>query len=125
MKYIHMLPFLDEEDLDELVEKILNGEVKGIKLVMLYPFLSKEALEKLVDYLIKENKAKDLQHSFPFISKGKINEIYDGIAAGTITGIKEQTLMPFLGKDKIKEMFEKLVKEAKDFDDNDEVEDDE
>ena len=35
MKYIHMLPFLDTEDLDELVEKILNGEVKGIKLVML------------------------------------------------------------------------------------------
>jgi len=126
MNYIHMLPFLDKEDLDELVDKILSGEVKGIKLVVLYPFLSKESLEKLVDHLIKENKAKEIQHSLPFISKEKINEIYEAIVDGKITGIKENTLMPFLGKDKIKEMFNKLVKEAKDFDEDDlEDEDDE
>ena len=42
MNYIHMLPFLEDEDLDELVDKIISGEVKGIKLMMLYPFLNRE-----------------------------------------------------------------------------------
>ena len=32
--------------------------------------------------------------------------------------------MPFLGKSKIKEMFNKLVKEAKDFDEDDDKEED-
>jgi radical SAM superfamily enzyme len=114
-----MLPFLEEEDMDELVEKILSGEVKGVKLMMLYPFLSRESLNKVVDHLIKENKGKDLNAALPFISKAKVNEIYEAVQAGTITGIKDHSLMPFLGKSKIKEMFNKLVKEAKDFDDND------
>ena len=125
MKYIHMLPFLEDEDLDELVEKILSGEVKGIKLAMLYPFLSRESLEKLVDRFIKDNKVKELKHSLPFISKAKVNEIYEAMQAGTITGLNEHSLMPFLGKSKIKEMFNKLVKEAKDFDEDEDEDDDE
>jgi len=112
MKYIHMLPFLDNEDLDELIEKILSGEVKGIKMMMLYPFLDKETIEKLVDHLIKENKSKDLIHSLPFISKEKINEIYDKILDGTLSDISEMALMPFLGKSKIKEIFKTFVKDA-------------
>ena len=115
MKYIHMLPFLEDEELNELVEKILSGEVKGIKLMMLYPFLDKEAINKLVDHLIKENKSKELTRALPFISKSKINEIHDAVEAGTITGLNEHSLMPFLGKSKIKEMFNKFVEEAKDF----------
>lgn len=124
MNYIHMLPFLDEEDLNELVEKILSGEVKGVKLMMLYPFLSREAIDKLVDHLIKENKGKELNRALPFISKEKVNEIHEAVQAGTITGLKEFSLMPFLGKGKIKEMFNQFVKEAKDFDDDVEDEED-
>ena len=125
MKYTHILPFLEDEDIDELVEKILSGEVKGIKLMMLYPFLSTESLNKLVDHLIKENDSKQVLHALPFISKEKVNEVYEAIQAGTITGLKEHSLIPFLGKSKIKEIFDKLVKEAKDVEDEDEDEDDE
>ena len=126
MKYIHMLPFLDQEDLDELVEKILSGEVKGVKMAMLYPFLNRESLEKLIDALIKENKVKELKHSLPFISKSKVNEIYEAIQAGTLTGFNEHSILPFLGKDKIKEMFNKFVKEAAENEDiDDEIDDDE
>ena len=112
MKYIHMLPFLDEEDLDELVEKIKSGEIKDIKMVVLYPFLSRKSLESLVDHLIKENKSKELTRVLPFISKEKVNEIYNGIENETITGIDEFSIMPFLGKSKIKEMFHKSIKES-------------
>lgn len=111
MKYIHMLPFLDEEDLDELVDKIKSGDVKDIKLVVLYPFLSKSSLEKLVDYFIKENMSKELKRALPFLSSKKVSEIYDGIENGTITEIDEFSIMPFLGKSKIKEMFHKSINE--------------
>lgn len=116
MKYIQMLPFLDKEDLDELVEKIISGEVTTIKTVMLYPFLDKESIDKLVDHDIKDNNASDLASALPFISKEKINEIYEKINDGTITGVKEEILMPFLGKNKIKEMFYKYMNESKDLD---------
>lgn len=112
MKYIHMLPFLDDEDLDELVEKIKNGEVKNIKMTVLYPFLSTKSLESLVDFYIKENNTKQLSRTLPFISTEKVNEIYDGIENGTITGMNEISIMPFLGRSKIKEMFHKSIKEA-------------
>ena len=126
MKYIYMLPFLDDEDLNELKDKILSGEVKGVKLMMLYPFLSRESLDELVDTLIKENKAKDLVRALPFISNSKVNEISDAVQAGTLTGLDEHSLMPFLGKTKIKEMFQDFVIKAKDFKDvDDEDEDDE
>ena len=125
MKYTHMLPFLEDEDIDELVEKILSGEVKGVNLMVLYPFLSRESLNKLVDRLIKDKKGKELRGAIPFISKEKVNAIYDAIVSGELTGIKESSLMPFLGKSKIKEMFNKLVEEAKDFDDEVEDEEDE
>lgn len=127
MKYIHMLPFLDDEDLDELIEKILSGEVKGIKMMMLYPFISEESLEKLVNHLIDENKSKDLVHALPFISKKKINDIYDKVQDGTLTGISEMSIMPFLGKSKIKEVFKSFVKNATEFgvDEEDDVEDEE
>ncbi|KFZ26612.1 MAG: hypothetical protein KQ78_01202 [Candidatus Izimaplasma bacterium HR2] len=124
MKYIHMLPFLDEEDLDELVENIKSGEVKDIKMVVLYPFLSRKSLESLVDYFIKENYSKELSRALPFISREKVNEIYDSIENGTVTGINELSILPFLGKKKIKEMFHKSIKEAaknkETFDDEDE-----
>ncbi len=124
MKYARMLPFLDEEDLDELVENIKSGKIKDIKIAVLYPFLSKETLETLVDYLIKEKRSKDLSRSLPFLSRKKVNEIYEGINNGSITGINEYAIMPFLGKEKIKEMFHKSIKESsenkEDLDEDDE-----
>ena len=48
-KIISMLPFMDKEDLHELVNDILNGseEYKDIPLQAIFPFLSKEDCDSL------------------------------------------------------------------------------
>lgn len=111
MKLLHLLPFMDDEDLKELVQKIKTQEVKGVKFVHLYPFLDREDIDELVDEAVKQGRPKDLYSALPFMSKNKLNEIYEKIQSGEITGFKEEALLPFLGKGKIKELVDRLIKE--------------
>lgn len=112
MKLAHILPFMESNELKELALKIVNNEVEGVKIAIIYPFLSNEDLDEVVEALIKDNKGKELTQALPFVSEESLNKIFEAIKAGTIEGLKEQALYPFLGKDKIKEMFDILVKEC-------------
>lgn len=111
MKLSHLIPFMDDEDLKELVEKIKNKEVKGVKLVQLYPFLHRNEVDELVDEVLKDGNPKDLYTALPFMSKAKLNEVYEKIQSGELEGFKEEALLPFLGKDKIKELVDRVIKE--------------
>jgi len=122
-KLMHILPFMHNEELKELAYKILNDEVKGVKLHMLYPFLSKSDLEEIVKIMIEKGDTANLKYVLPFVSREIVDLIYQGIQEGKITGIKEHYLYPFLSKDKIKEMFDILVRKAAE--DSDEEEDEE
>lgn len=121
MRYVTMLPFLDKEDLRELAFKVINTEVKGVKLVLLFPFLDRDTLEEIVDKLIEEKKGKDLRRALPFISKDAIGKIYNAIEKDEIKGLRREMLLPFLGQKQVKEMFEELLKQAADepFDEDD------
>jgi len=123
MKYTTLLPFMDSEDLKDLADKIISGEVKNVKIVTLYPFLNRETMNAIIDFLIKEKRYKDLYSALPFISKDKINELYEASKNGELEGFKSSALIPFLGKSKIKEIFNTLVSEAA-FDDDEDDEDD-
>ena len=75
MNVYKYLPFMDEEDLTELVEKIKQKEVTEIPLYKVFPFLKKETLDDLVDYMIEEQDTKNLTKSLPFVSKDTLNKI--------------------------------------------------
>ena len=119
-KLYRILPFMDREEIEELAFQIINGEVEGVKLVVLFPFLQSETLEKIVDTLIEKGDGKQLTRAIPFASRESINKIYAAIQAGTLKGVKEEYLFPFLGKSELKKMFKVLVKQAKDAPDTDE-----
>jgi len=125
MKYTHLLPFLDREEIKDLAMKIISGEVKNVKIVTLYPFLDRETMDEIVNKLIEAEDAKGLKYSLPFISKESISKIYDAVKKGELEGLKESYLMPFMGQSKIKEMFADLIKKASDGTEDleDEVED--
>jgi len=112
MKLISLLPFMDEEELKELAQKIINKEITGVRLAILFPFLSSHYLEELVDELIKTNSTKELYQALPFLSKESVQKIYDSVKKGELKGFKEHALIPFLGKSAIKDLFNTLVKEA-------------
>jgi hypothetical protein len=106
------LPFLDEEDISELVEKIKSGEVTQVPLYKVFPFLSKEALEDLLDYLIEENDASNLTKALPFISKAGIAKIKAAIEDGRLKDFDDARLLPFMDSASIKDLFyQKLNKE--------------
>lgn len=112
MKLVSLLPFMENEEIKDLAHKIINGEVKGVKLVVLFPFLEEKDLDEIVDILIEKGDIKSLKYTFPFVSQTTIEKIYNKVKDGTIKDMRTQSLLPFLGKQQIKDLFEALVKEA-------------
>lgn len=110
MKLLKILPFLDDDDLKGLVEKIKTNEIKGVKFTHLYPFLSDKDIDELVDLLVKDGKARDLYSALPFMSDERLERLHKEVKEGKIEGFKEEALLPFLGKDAIKAMVEDLIK---------------
>jgi len=132
MKYTSLLPFLDSEDIADVANKIIAGELKGIKLSALYPFLDDEALSTMLEFLIKEKRYKEIYSAVPFMTTEKINQLYETVENGGLEGFKTSYLIPFMSRKKIKEIFEDLVKKAEneaseddDDDDDDEIDLDE
>jgi len=112
MKYTTMLPFLSKEDLRELAFKVINKEVKTVKLILVFPFLDNETINEIVDLLIEKKQGKDLVYALPFLSKETIEKIYVSIKKGEMQGIREETLLPFLDKSQIKKMFDDFIQQA-------------
>ena len=109
MKLMTLLPFMDQEDIQELVQKIKNKEVKGVRYIHLFPFLDREEVDQLVDSLVEDNNAKELYGALPFMSQERLNRLYDEVKEGKVEGFKEHALLPFLGKAKIKDLVNDVV----------------
>ena len=112
MKYTQLLPFMGREELNKVAQEIMSGELKGVKLETLFPFLGRDNLNELVDQLIEKKETETLESVIPFISKDKVLTIYYAAEKGEIPGFDSETCIPFLGSDKIKEIFRELVKNA-------------
>lgn len=111
-KLVRLLPFMGKDELKDLAMKIINGEVQGVSLSMLFPFLHGEYLTEIADLLIEKKDVKNLRKVIPFARKETVQKIYDGVKDGTLEGFDETYLYPFLGRDMLKGLFDKLVKEA-------------
>ena len=122
MKYTQLLPFMGKEELNKIAQEIMSGELKGVRLETLFPFLGRDNLNELVDQLIEKKDTESLQGIIPFISKDKVLTIYYAAEKGEIHNFDSSTCIPFLGSDKIKEIFRELVKNAPNDSDEDDDE---
>ena len=114
LKEIEGIGDIVNDDLKGLVEKIKNNEVKGVRYTHLYPFLNDRDIDELVDLLVKDGNAKDLYSALPFMSDKRLEQLHKEVKAGKVEGFKESALLPFLGKDAIKAMVEDLIKNSVD-----------
>lgn len=114
-KLVMLLPFMEAEELKDLAMKIINKEVQGVKIMMLYPFLNSEDLNEVVNLCIEKGETKAINTAIPFLNKEMINKIYEGVKDGSIKGVKEHMLLPFLGKKMRKGLFDDLIKEATEY----------
>ena len=72
-----IIPFLDDDDLKELIEKILasdNQEYNGISIEELLPFLDEEDVDKML--LNYSDNEKNYRMILPFASEEKIGELF-------------------------------------------------
>lgn len=112
MKLMHVLPFMDSEEIKELADQILAGEVTNVSLTMVYPFLTSEYIEELIEKMTEERSYKQIYTALPFISKQAVNRLYERVQNGELKGFKEEALIPFLGKSNLKAIFKELIKKA-------------
>ena len=106
-----MLPFLDDEQLEELARKIQdnNGEYKGLRLEVLLPFLDDAYIDQL--FLSQLEKGEDACSFAPFVSDEVFNEMIKGCIDGRIS-VNLTKYLPFMDDDTIELLAEKVSDEG-------------
>lgn len=99
-----ILPFLGEEELKLLAEKIHSsedGRFNGITIEMLLPFLDENDIDDLFDQVREDGKTLTL--FLPFVSEKKLNESLDRFIE---TGRKKEILsmLPFLDEEGVRKI---------------------
>ena len=111
MKITAMFPFLDDESKEELVEKLISGEksTADFSLPSLYPFLRKEHLKKIVEAILEKKIKASLYPILPFLDQETLEKVMEEVQSGKHEHIRSEAILPFMGKDKIRELFKKMM----------------
>ncbi len=118
-RIVSSLPFLDKEDLHEIVGKILNGDedYKDISPTVLFPFLSKDDCDELFLNVINNGEYKkkfSISTLVPFVSKEALSKFVDKYIGGEYQNVKVDYLFPFMSKADVKRIFNYFIlKESK------------
>jgi len=124
MKYTQLLPFLDKDELKKVASEVISGEIKNVRLETLFPFLDHEALNDLVAELIQKKDSKTLQKTLPFISRSKVQEIYESAQRGELPDFDTTHCIPFLDPEQVKKIFRDLISQSVDTSSEDDEDDD-
>lgn len=102
-----ILPFLDEEDIHEIIDSIINnkGEYKNLKLENILPFLDKDDADKLFLNTFLNNKDIDITEVAPFVSQKCLDQFTDEYLKGNYKDVDIESLYPFLSSNSIKKIF--------------------
>jgi len=110
---MRILPFMDDEDVHEVVEKYLAGDpdFAKLKLPAIMPFLN----EKDCDAVFKKAlESKELGHYIgavaPFVSQKALSALVDQYLDGVYPDLDINRLYPFLDPKDIKRVFSYLLK---------------
>ena len=104
-KLMRMLPFLGEEDLHVMLDKILADDeaVKGLSLVHLMPFLGEEDCDRLFLKALEKGE-KISQAMVPFVSEKCLAALVDAYMEGKQKDLDVDMLYPFLDSATLKKL---------------------
>ena len=105
-----ILPFLDEEDLKEIVEAILAKDEKYefLPLDILFPYLNEEDCDRLFMMALDDEDMKnkiDIQKLVPFVSEECMDKFVDLYVQGKYKNVNIDELYPFMNNKSIKKIF--------------------
>ncbi len=112
-KLLRMLPFLGEEDIHALLEKILASDqaVQGLDLSAIMPFLEEEDCDRLFLRSL-ETGGEVTMDIVPFVSESCLGTVIDAYIGGKYPNLNVDSLYPFLDSDSLKKLLQhELAKE--------------
>lgn len=106
-KLMRMLPFLGEEDLHALMEKILADDktVQGLDLAAIMPFLEEEDCDRLFLRSL-ETGGEVTMNIVPFVSESCLGSVIDAYIGGKYPSLNVDSLYPFLDADSLKKLLQ-------------------
>lgn len=112
-KIVSLLPFMEEEDIHNLVNDILEDEesVKDIDLIPILPFLSSEDCDLIfLKALDNSNKKINVVKVAPYVSEECLDRAIDKYINGELEIANIDELYPFLSSKSIKKVFQHILK---------------
>lgn len=100
-----MLPFLEEEEVNELAKRIMeseNGKWKGVQMEAVLPFLDSGIVDELCRKCME--KGRDYTEFLPFLSEEGMHEIVTDVIEGKLA-IELDAMYPFMDEKEIKRVF--------------------
>lgn len=111
-KLVRALPYMEEEDIHEIVTKIIEGDesLKDVNISAILPFLADEDCDALFLKAIKDGNSKiDPAAVAPFVSKACMSQLVDKYVAGEMPDLDVDALYPFLSSKDIRRVFDYLL----------------
>ena len=130
-----MAPFLDEEDLDQLLEDADLSDLDGLEeiapflrqetmeklleratiddldvITEIAPFLSKAALDNIVRRCVESGNVDSIEELAPFLSKETLDAVVDAVIAGNVDLYLEE-LYPFMSKENLRKLAKHLMEQ--------------
>ncbi|MGI6782533.1 MAG: hypothetical protein ACOX56_06970 [Acholeplasmataceae bacterium] len=104
---VSLLPFLDDEELDEIADMIINDheDLRGLKLATIFPFLSEEKCDAIFLAKMTSLNQNEISSIVPFVSQKTLSSLVDQYIAGNLTKVNMNVIYPFLDKEDIKRIF--------------------
>ncbi len=105
-KLIKILPFMDEEDIHEIVDKILNDDpdFKGVNVVAIMPFLDEEDCDKIFLKKLQDDDDVTIE-LINYVSEECLSYLVDAYINGKFPNLNVDKLYPFLDGDDVKKLF--------------------
>lgn len=113
-KLLRALPFMDDDEIHDLVENILNGDesVKDINIASILPFVSDEDADALFLKTLKDGNRKIKPENIaPFVSDECLSKVVDLYLQGKFPDLNVDALYPFLSSKDIKRIVNKIIKD--------------
>ena len=111
-KIYKMVPYMDKDDLHELVLKILDDdeEYKNINVSVIVPFLTTDDCDLLfIDCVEKQKKNKIIKKIAPFVSEKCLSKFTDEYIKGRYQYVNIDNLYPFMSSSDIKKIFKYIM----------------
>ncbi|MDD6301917.1 MAG: hypothetical protein PUA56_01190 [Bacillales bacterium] len=105
-KLVKILPFMDEEDIHEMVGKICSGDedFKDLDPVAIMPFLDDDDCDQLFLYQMKKEGEINIEMA-NFVSEDCLSILVDEYINGKFSNLDIDKLYPFLDGEDVKKLF--------------------